>query len=142
MFKKVDPLSWLAIAVAIAIAKVFFFPDTEFMEIIVVLAEAVCGIGALNSIHSEVGQRDSKTIQEVVSHVGRGVHKRIDENRELLELLQDSAPEILEKFPWVEGWIGANDEFFTELAKVVDVENPVGRNSSLPYPRPWPGRTR
>jgi hypothetical protein len=79
-------------------------------------------------------------IQAVASRVGRGVHKRIDENREMLELLQKCAPDVLEKFPWVEGWLRGHDDFFTELAKVVEVENKVGRNSSLPYPRPWPGR--
>lgn len=79
-------------------------------------------------------------IQTVASQVGRGVHKRIDENRELLELLQKSAPEVLEKFPWVEGWLGSHDQFFTELAKVVEVENAVARNGVSPYPRPWPGR--
>jgi len=79
-------------------------------------------------------------IQAVANRVGRGVHKRIDENRELLELIQKSAPDVLEKFPWVEGWLRGHDEFFTELAKVVVVESTVGQNSSLPYPRPWPGR--
>jgi hypothetical protein len=80
-------------------------------------------------------------IQSVASRVGRGVHKRIDENRELLELLQKSAPEVLEKFPWVEGWIASHDQFFTELAKVVDVENTIAQNSVNPYPRPWPVRS-
>lgn len=78
-------------------------------------------------------------IQAVVSRAGHGVHKRIDENREMLELLQTSAPDVLEKFPWVEGWLRAHDEFFTGLAELVEVENRAGRKSSLPYPRPWPG---
>jgi hypothetical protein len=86
-------------------------------------------------------QKQLAAIQEVASRVGRGVHKRIDENREMLELLQKSAPNVLEQFAWVEGWLRGHDDFFAELAKVVGVENTVGRNSSLPYPRPWPGRT-
>jgi hypothetical protein len=85
-------------------------------------------------------KRQLAEIQAVACRIGRGVHKRIDENREMLELLQKSAPDVLEKFPWVEGWLRAHDDFFTELANVIEVENTVGRNSSLPFPRPWPGR--
>jgi hypothetical protein len=44
-------------------------------------------------------QKQLAAIQEVASRVGRGVHKRIDENREMLELLQKSAPNVLEQFP-------------------------------------------
>src|SRR5688572_17033545 len=51
----------------------------------------------------------------VLEQVGGGVHKRIDENRELLELLQQRAPELLEECPWIETWIGGNDEVFRGL---------------------------
>ena len=67
-----------------------------------------------------------------------GAYKRIDENRELLELLQTDAPEFLASHPWVEGWISAHDKFFVALAAAV----PPDRHTPYPgFPRAWPGRT-
>lgn len=81
-----------------------------------------------------------EAVRDVVGHVGRGVHKRIDENRELLELLQERAPALLAECPWIEGWLRGHDAFFTELEKVAGIENPMSKfSSSRPYPRPWPG---
>ena len=62
---------------------------------------------------------------------GGGVFKRIDENRELLEVLQQKAPEFLQKNPWVYLWIEAHDEFFTELAKAADMEPLPGHEPML-----------
>lgn len=80
-----------------------------------------------------------KAIEEIMARSQRGVHKRIDENRELLELLKEQAPEFLEKHFWVEGWLRSQDEFLNDLQKAVQVPNPFdGRQ--IEYPRPWPGR--
>ena len=69
-----------------------------------------------------------------------GLAKRIDENRELLELLQIEAPDLLERCPWVRGWIGSNDAFFVHLDEIVGSSERVGhRLGPRPYPRPWPG---
>ncbi|WP_461280328.1 hypothetical protein [Acidithiobacillus sp.] len=46
---------------------------------------------------------------------GRGIHKRIDENRELMELLQTTAPALLRECPWVEGWIHSQDHFLVAI---------------------------
>ncbi len=79
-------------------------------------------------------------IRQVAGGTCRGIHKRIDENRELLELLQEKAPELLERYFWIEGWIDSNDHFLVELEKVVGVKNKMARTHA--YPRPWPGRDR
>ena len=50
-----------------------------------------------------------------------GLFKRIDENRELLQLLQDECPTFLREHSWIEGWIRGNDNFFTELRAILDV---------------------
>jgi len=69
----------------------------------------------------------------------KGLVKRIDENRELLELLLREAPEFMAARPWVQAWIADNDAFFVQLDEVV-------RSPRIPeqsdYPRPWPGRDR
>lgn len=79
-------------------------------------------------------------VYSITSRPGRGIHKRIDENRELLELLQKEEPQLLERAPWVEHWLLSHDHFFTELAELVQVERPVSRTK--PYPRPWPMGSR
>uniref|UniRef100_E6QBA2 Uncharacterized protein n=1 Tax=mine drainage metagenome TaxID=410659 RepID=E6QBA2_9ZZZZ len=77
-------------------------------------------------------------IQEVVRHNGRGIHKRIDENRELMELLQTKAPALLREYPWVEGWIHSQDDFLVEIEKVAGIH--LHQTPRLyPFPRPWPG---
>ncbi len=83
-------------------------------------------------------------VRQILGFSGGGVHKRIDENRELLELLQKEAPELLAKHFWIEGWLASNDEFFVDLAGAVPIEQ--GRFLSatkipgLCFPRAWPGR--
>lgn len=69
----------------------------------------------------------------------RGIHKRIDENRELLELLQQESPDLLDRCPWVEGWINSQDRFLFDLAVAAGTENPTGLATGR-FPRPWPGR--
>ena len=79
-----------------------------------------------------------KTVFDVLEKHQRGVYKRIDENRELLELLQQEAPELLNNKYWIEGWLESQDDFLCDLAQFVPSENPLiveGR-----YPRPWPGK--
>ena len=80
------------------------------------------------------------SIDYVIRTAGRGVYKRIDENRETLELLHNEAPEFIIKFPWVIGWFSGNDYFFEEIAKASKIDNPF-ENSGFPYPRPWPEKS-
>lgn len=65
-----------------------------------------------------------------------GAYKVVDENRELLELLQNRYPQVLQECPWVEGWLALVDEFALDLAKAGDLPKP-----DRP-PRPWPGSPR
>ncbi|MBD3767930.1 MAG: hypothetical protein IE928_08285 [Gammaproteobacteria bacterium] len=44
-----------------------------------------------------------------------GITKRIDENRELFNLLQVKAPEFLQDNPWVAGWLESQDDYLTAL---------------------------
>ena len=77
-----------------------------------------------------------RAIESVMKFTGGGIFKRIDENRELLELLQRESPEFLQKHPWVNLWIEAQDEFFTELAKSAQMQPPQGHE-----PRPYGDNT-
>lgn len=72
---------------------------------------------------------------------GRGIYKRIDENRELLELLQRESPDLMKRCPWIEGWLESQDHFLVELAATVGTKNRLA--GSFPnFPRPWPGHDR
>lgn len=78
--------------------------------------------------------------QRILQEVGGGAHKRVDENRELLELLQDKAPEMLRVNPWAMVWIQRNDEVFVEMALLateLELADLFGRRAK--FPRPWPG---
>lgn len=80
-----------------------------------------------------------RSIGNAVNQVGRGVFKRIDENRELLELLKSRCPEFLEQHFWVEGWLRSQDDFLTAIASASGAHNPrsvSGKEST--FPRPWP----
>ena len=91
-------------------------------------------------------RRDMKTLallRHVATRCSRGGHQRIDENRELLELMQARCPEYLALHPAVEGLLAPHDDFFTALAHVGAVENPHDeRDRETPghqFPRRWPG---
>lgn len=73
------------------------------------------------------------------SSQGRGIWKRIDENRELLQFLQKQTPEFLERWPFIEGWIAGEDVFLVNIREMLELpENPPFSGST--YPRPWPGK--
>jgi hypothetical protein len=76
-------------------------------------------------------------VQRIVGQSEGGVHKRIDENRELLELLQNQAPEMLVRNPWIEGWFRSQDNFLNDKAAAVNVENPILKPRK-DFPRSWP----
>ncbi len=73
-------------------------------------------------------------VLRIINTYGGGVHKRIDENRELLEELVAHAPEFLREHDWVVGWLMAQDDFLVGLAPYAKRPS----RTSGPYPRPWP----
>lgn len=84
--------------------------------------------------------RKVKAIEELTIQRGStgGLIKRIDENRELLELLQERVPEFVASHPWLVGWIRANDQFFTQLEGILETHQALRMPQD--YPRPWPQR--
>lgn len=70
------------------------------------------------------------------AQLGRDIYKRIDENRELLELIIKEAPDLLERCPWIAGWIAGTDCFLVNLLCMLgwQQQNPASELS----PRPWP----
>jgi len=75
--------------------------------------------------------------RDVMSWYEGGIFKRIDENRELVELLRRDAPQFLEKNSWVEGWLLSHDNFLFKIAEVAQVVDPP-RLRQTPFPRPYP----
>lgn len=68
----------------------------------------------------------------------RGIWKRIDENRELLEFLQTNAPEFLNRFSFIEIWLGNQDIFLVNLLRLLELPECVPCIGSN-FPRKWPG---
>lgn len=85
--------------------------------------------------------RTVKAIEGLATKRGStgGLLKRIDENRELLELLQKEAPEFVSSHPWLIGWMESNDQFFTQLDAILGTAKP--QHLPTNYPRPWPARS-
>lgn len=73
------------------------------------------------------------------SEAGRGIWKRIDENRELLACIQEHAPDLLERCPFIDGWIAGTDIFLNDLATAFEIKVPEWMDR-LYCPRPWPGK--
>lgn len=70
----------------------------------------------------------------------RRLIKRIDETRELVELLQVQAPDLLRTHPWVLLWLEDNDSFLVELAEAIGepLLTSESRHRSGIWLRPWP----
>jgi hypothetical protein len=88
-----------------------------------------------------LGRRPGR-IEQVAQRASGGLVKRIDENRELLELLQRECPGVLIRHWWIEGWLKSNDDLFVALAEASgeDPRRPTRQHDN--YPRPWPGKAR
>ena len=67
----------------------------------------------------------------------RGIWKIIDEQRELLECLQQLSPDVLKRCPWIEGWLGRTDMFLVSLLRLLDL--PDMPSKAVNFPRSWPG---
>lgn len=76
----------------------------------------------------------------LVSDSGRGIWKRIDENRELLVCLQQHAPDFLDRCPWAEGWLASQDAFLSAMMCLLGL--PEDSGTHIPFPRSWPKGTR
>lgn len=75
-------------------------------------------------------------VEQVCQYSCRGIFKRIDENRELFEFLQQKAPDVLERFIWIEGWLAGQDIFLVDLANALEWSSLFSR-----HPRAWTGRS-
>lgn len=79
-------------------------------------------------------------------HAEAGLLKRIDEVRELFELLRDDG--LLRRYGWVAGWLASTDEFLTGLADAArtlepEIDSTYGcqlarHDPHVPFPRPAP----
>lgn len=72
-----------------------------------------------------------------MSSVDGVLKKHIDENREMLEFIQQKYPSLLEKNNWFEGWMRSQDGFLNDQAKSVpaDAELPQFNVIEGKFPR-------
>ena len=73
-----------------------------------------------------------------------GIYKRIDEIRELNDLLSEADPKFIDEHRWVQGWLLSTDQFLCgleEAVKTIDPDLEYGyrlySTPWKPYPRPW-----
>ncbi|EFG1052924.1 hypothetical protein BR311_003673 [Escherichia coli] len=89
-----------------------------------------------NSVSNKSAQLEK--VVDVLNRTEAGILKRLDENRELLELLYRDAPELMKEKPWIRGWLESQDVFLVKVAEAANVQ--TKGDSIHPYPRPFPLR--
>ncbi|HKR40057.1 MAG TPA: hypothetical protein VJU59_10350 [Paraburkholderia sp.] len=121
---------------------------TRLHESLTACQLAIHGCRSANSRKGKMFFRESKLIahvRRVMGWVGGGVHKRIDENRELLELLRNKVPDFVAAHPEVVSWLQSQDDFLCELADRVPITEgqflSLTKSPTLTFPRLWPGET-
>jgi hypothetical protein len=77
------------------------------------------------------------SVRDALALGGGGV-KRVDENRELLELLLTDAPGVLCRHPWVIDWLKTNDQVFSALHDALAATGMEKDRRMAGFPRPWP----
>ena len=91
----------------------------------------------------EVRETNEIECSEVLERVEGGVYKRIDENRELVELIQREAPQLFATHPWALGWLKSQDRFLVALSESDDFDADECQfkkrdEGERPMPRPIP----
>lgn len=116
------------------------FPDCG-LAVAITVDEITIGESMFSSLLSTI--KAMRNVRHILGSVSGGVHKRIDENRELLKLLQQEALSILEMHLWAEGWLSGHDEFFEALARDVVTDKGLFLGQTLRsqgrIPGRWPG---
>lgn len=59
MFKKIDPVTWAVLALAVIGAKLFLLPDTELRATLTIVAAGLCGVGAVISMNKQFPDEDT-----------------------------------------------------------------------------------
>lgn len=85
-----------------------------------------------------------RKLRRILGWVGGGVYKRIDENREVVELLHREAPDLVAKHPEIIGWLQSHDDFLCKLEATLPPDDVQFRprqqmegNGNPGFPRPW-----
>jgi len=81
-----------------------------------------------------------RKLEHILEHRSKGIYKRIDTNRELLELIYKEAPDFINKCHWIEGWLKDQDDFLNELAETAQTPKShyVSFYDESTFPRPYP----
>lgn len=90
----------------------------------------------LKKLHQRLIKRNQ--VDAIIGFHEGGVYKRIDEGRELLTLLQEKCPNMIETHPWIEGWFKSQDNFLNALAAAGPDEHLFQKKDQPSFPRPWP----
>lgn len=79
-------------------------------------------------------QQKLSKLEKLISQNERGVYKRIDENRQLLELLIRETPDLFESHGWIRGWFKSLDEYLLALSYEAKLSEEESGIRVRPYP--------
>ncbi|HGY3719385.1 TPA: hypothetical protein ACTY1T_003858 [Escherichia coli] len=95
----------------------FFWAFIISLVVIVILVNGLINVFKANMY--KANRIDS--ICETIKYTEGGINKRIDENRELLRLIENQFPQLLEQHPWINGWIDSHEQYFLTIAECAHV---------------------
>ncbi|EHY0578637.1 hypothetical protein K1174_001952 [Salmonella enterica] len=95
----------------------FFWAFVFTLFVIIILINRLSAVVKDNMRKSE--RIDS--ICEVIKYSEGGINKRLDENRELLNLIEYQYPKLLSKHPWINGWIDSQEQYLLAIAECAHV---------------------
>ncbi|MDX6778481.1 hypothetical protein SJZ75_23990 [Klebsiella aerogenes] len=91
----------------------FFWAFIIALVVIVILVNGLIKVFKANMYKAD--RIDS--ICETIKLTQGGINKRIDENRELLQLIESQCPHLLDKHPWINGWIDSQEQYLLAIAE-------------------------
>ncbi|ENG3407021.1 hypothetical protein ABTY17_004809 [Salmonella enterica] len=91
----------------------FFWAFIIALVVIVILVNGLIKVFKANMYKAD--RIDS--ICETIKLTQGGINKRIDENRELLQLIESQCPQLLDEHPWINGWIDSQEQYLLAIAE-------------------------
>lgn len=86
----------------------------------------------------KMGYHPFSDLYDVIVKSEGGIFKRIDENRELLELIYKDSPNFIDDHKWVLNWFVSQDEYLKNIIKNIPVllndDNDIPNQKVRPFP--------
>lgn len=124
---RTNPIMWVTWAgigvVMVELISLFWVDDARGSDVGLALGFAVCLV--LGKFAYDRLRLENEGLKQAIwcfqsQDQGPGVVRQIIDNRELFELLEQSAPDLLVRRGWVAGWFKSRDAYLIRLARLAN----------------------